>query len=407
VTLKFDKAPLKEVLAEITRQSGVAISTGAVPQPFDAAKYRAIMEKLPRYAELPEEERKQLQMEFFAMEGSSWHNFTHMNDPDLYMRQYALNATATGPREWAARIELAIKGREEVERATNEVNRTTVSLDVANVTALAAIDAIVAAAKPTRLTVWGGGPHSFAVQLAHPGLHDDTHIAYSGRMRIAMSERNCWGQRYYANDAWKSTVQIAISVRSECGFDTCDFQSLVGTDQAGRKHTMQAPQVVVLGESSMPDCTFDLPEEVQAFVSLTGELKAMAVTEQRQHRLPLTVGSKVHNDSHVLTIAAISKADGIAYLTLRFTHKDPAERSEHWDQFALQNFLKQVAYVELADGKQVGLSGTRYDRAPDGSAVCHTFFKNGEGEPAALVFNEALKKIPITIPFEFKNVKLP
>jgi hypothetical protein len=395
VTLKFDKAPLKEVLAEITRQSGVAIEVGTSPQPFDAAKYRALFHKLKRYAELPEEERKLLWDEMVAenmvLEGEG--------DPDEIMRQGAAELAGVT----AERLEAEIQGRSQARQAAEELARSRVTIDVTGVTALAAIDA-AGAALPTP-QVATTVVHDAVYLEPSPGQFGSRHgnRVYQGRSAIWLS-----GQQrtsfFDAQGVRHSRLTTTVWHAHEPGLpiQDLDVRSAFGTDSRGRKFVM-------IREGHGANIVFqDVPAEVQELVTLTGEYAANVITERHDRRLPLTKGNRVETPEGTLTVQSIDTAEGQTVVTLVEALKDmsqmgvfAAASAGHGGVEADSGYL-----LELANGKRIGAHGMSM-QGNEAGAEKKLSFHTGSAEPTALVWTVPTKTIPIVIPFEFKNVKLP
>lgn len=391
VTLKFDKAPLKEVLAEITRQSGVAIELGTVPLPFDAAKYRAFMKKLPRYAELPDEERKAMQAEALVMDPK----VADAGDMDQFLRQGAAELAGVT----AEMLEAEIQRRSKARQAAEELARSVVTIDVTGVTALAAIDT-AGAALPTP-------------QVATTVVHDSVYLEsssgpavnriYQGRSAIWLS-----GQQrtsfFDAEGVRHSSLTTTVWHAHEPGLPIQDLavRSAVGTDSRGRKFVMTGR-----GHGARIDFP-DVPAEVQELVTLTGEYAANVSTERHDRRLPLTKGNRLETSEGTLTVQSIDTAEGQTVVTLVEALKDMSRMGTYAAASAGHGGVEDDSgyLLELANGKRIGAHGMSM-HGNEAGAEKKLRFHTGSAEPTALVWTVPTKTIPIVIPFEFKNVKLP
>jgi len=408
VTLKFDKAPLKEVLAEITRQSGVAIEVGTVPLPFDAAKYRAFMKKLPRYAELPDEERKAMQAEAKAMKPDLGPD----GELDHLLREWAVAAGQEGD-DWIDDA-LAETGSY-CERLVQAV-ACEITINVTQVNAWAAIDAAMAQL-PKGLPV-SARLESASVVIDGEGA-DAAQRVYNGRMRIGRPESGTVRKLSVVGAAKKSQLAMDIDVTREPGLPTARFVvgCLIGTDAQGRKYTINPPLAL---RGKLLTAFADVPADVQEFVSLAGEVAGTVVAEKSEYRLPLAKGNHLTIPGGTLTVQAINRNQGATVVTLagvvdRDTTLPVTEFSDGTNCAGNQG-LRMMGMdgvfggfeevMELADGRRI--QSRRRSRTGKESALVITLeFATGSAEPTALICAVPTKEIPFVCPFEFKNVKLP
>jgi hypothetical protein len=432
VTLKFDKAPLKEVLAEITRQSGVAIELGTVPLPFDAAKYRAFMKKLPRYAELPDEERKAMQAEALVMDPK----VADAGDMDQFLRQ----AAAHMHEITAGILEMMLEQKSmlhiEQQEANAQLSRSEVTLDVKDVTAFNALDIVGAASQPPigwsvapdrDQAAWASDSRVLAMPVVPPvgrvvsPSGGDTVLVpkrtYQGRSSIQLTSQRTGFLD--AKEARVSRLQIDVSFTREPGpaLQEMHLRAAVGTDGRGRKFDMEertslmfAPQFQMFFK--------DVPAEVQEFATLTVELSGIVVAESKEQRLPLAKGNCFETPRYTLMVRSIDKAGGETGVTLNKKLKDMgttnAQAPARVDLIGLyrgDDGPFGAFQLELANGERIraqGMSGQGMSGGGDGGgSQWRLDFATGSAEPTALIWAVPTKEIAVTIPFEFKNVKLP
>lgn len=369
VTLKFDKAPLKEVLAEITRQSGVAI---------DMAPPFVIWDEMF-------EER--------------------------------------GEQEAMLRIE--------------RLSRSEMTLDVKDVTAFNTLDIVGAASQPpfswyvaqdVDQAVWDSFDSRVLVMPVVPPVGpvisrsgSDTFLApkrtYQGRSSIQLTSRRMGFLD--AKEARVSRLQIDGSFIREPGptLHEMHLRSAVGTDGRGRKFVMDELPSPMFAPSFQMSFK-DVPAEVQEFATLTVELSGIVVAERKEQRLPLAKENCFETPRYTLMVRSIDTAGGQTVVTLDKKLKDTgatnAQDPAGVDDFIMPSWADEPFHafqLELADGGRIrsqGMSGRGLSGGGDGKRYQWRFcFATGSAEPTALIGVVATKEIAVTIPFEFKNVKLP
>jgi hypothetical protein len=369
VTLKFDKAPLKDVLAEITRQSGVAI---------DMAPPIVIWDEMF-------EER--------------------------------------GEQEAMLRIE--------------RLSRSEMTLDVKDVTAFNTLDIVGAASQPpfswyvaqdVDQAVWDYFDSRVLVMPVVPPVGPvispsggDTVLVpkrtYQGRSSIQLTSQRMGFLD--AKEARVSRLQIDVSFTREPGpaLQELHLRAAVGTDGRGRKFVMEErPSLMFAPQFQM--FFKDVPAEVQEFATLIVELSGIVVAERKEQRLPLTKGNCFETPRYTLMVRSIDKAGGETGVTLtkklKNTGTTNAQAPASVDLIGLyrgDNGPFGAFQLELANGERIraqGMSGQGMSGGGDGGgSQWRLDFATGSAEPTALIWTVPTKEIPVTIPFEFKNVKLP
>ena len=405
VTLKFDKAPLKEVLAEITRQSGVAIKLEKPPRPFDAARFKAHMEKLPRYAELPEEQRNAVQAEAKAVDPDlEWHSA-----PDHVLRGTANKLSGMTPEMVAKAIEADVQRHEQRQRVAEAIVRSEVTISVDDMTALAAI-ATVAASLPTPLEAhyWWSDGDSFLSPVEKSFAARRT---YHGRTRIEFFEQYSERTSVLTGETRHSTLMVDTDFAAEPGLLVREIhvRSAIGTDKQGRRHVMKEEQ-----NKHRRDCMLfeDVPADVQEFVTLSGEVAGTVIADRQEYRLPLAEGSRLETPSGRLTILAVETLDSIrnkekTRVTVAYRKNRNAAGVRPATGEGLGGLDGDDFQLEMASGERTECSGSQTSWGDEWTVEHMLEWETGSAEPTALVWTVPTKKIPITIPFEFKNVKLP
>ena len=428
VTLKFDKAPLKDVLAEITRQSGVAIELGTVPLPFDAARFRAFIEKIPRYAELPEQERKAMQAEAKVMKP----DLASDGDPDTLLRESALSLSQLGEDA----VDDLIQEYEFARQRFVQAVACEVTINVSDMTAWAAIDAAIAQL-PKESTMIARLKSAFVVlESAYGFVGADAvegypaQLVYNGRWRIGRPVLQTIRELSVAGAAKRSRLRVCIDVTREPGLLTrrVVFGPLIGTDSQGRKYSTREPPNSTFGMGSKVEALFaDVPVDIQEFASLAGEVAGAVVAEKSEYRLPLAKGERVTTPTGVLTVQTIDSKAGLTIVTLAWVtagdEKLPETKLSDLPETKFSDGTSYYGYgmsdlgtggpyeaidevMELADGRRIQFR--RKSREAKGSASVITLeCATGSAEPRAILFAMPTKEIPFVIPFEFKNVKLP
>jgi hypothetical protein len=401
VTLKFDKAPLKDVLAEITRQSGVAIELGTVPLPFDAARFRAFIEKIPRYAELPEQERKAMQAEAKVMKP----DLARDGDPDTLLRESALSLSQLGEDEVDDLIEAYEFERQRFVQAV----ACEVTINVNGVTALAALDAL-AASVSMPLTADHSSKKG-CVQLTFDAKSLKADRSYHGRTRIEFFEQYSERTSVLTGETRHSTLMVDTDFAAEPGLLVREIhvRSAIGTDRQGRRHVMKEEQ-----NKHRRDCMLfeDVPADVQEFVTISGEVAGTVIADRQEYRLPLAKGSRLETPSGRLTILAVETLDSIrnkekTRVTVAYRKNRNAAGVRPATGEGLGGLDGDDFQLEMASGERTECSGSQTSWGDEWTVEHMLEWETGSAEPTALVWTVPTKEIAVTIPFEFKNVKLP
>jgi hypothetical protein len=163
-----------------------------------------------------------------------------------------------------------------------------------------------------------------------------------------------------------------------------------------------------------PDCMLfqDVPADVQEFVTLSGEVAGTVIADRQEYRLPLAKGSRLETPSGRLTILAVETLDSIrnkekTRVTVAYRKNRNAAGVHPTTGEGLGGLDGDDFQLEMASGERTECSGSQTSWG-DEWTVEHTLeWETGSAEPTALVWTVPTKTIPIVIPFEFKNVKLP
>jgi len=397
VTLKFDKAPLNEVLAEITRQSGVAIELGTVPAQADYAG------KIRRYPELSDQERRSLYKELTIRTEEGWSEF------DKRMRDQAAIMANMPTDKFDAIVDQLEESDRKWQRGASDI-----TINVGSVTALAAIDTVAASfSRPLKAYHLSKDGYS-RLEFERESLGERG--SYTGRMRIQFVEEYSTRTSQFVEKTRKSTLAINTDLDAEPWLSVRDWhvRSAIGTDSQGRRHLMKFREANDGQGPWMRNCIVfeDVPADVTEFVTLTGDVAGAVISERKEYRLPLTKGSRVKTACGTMTVLAINTLDSFrkdesatTRVTLAYQRDRNAagERATVGTGFGVDSddFL-----LEVASGKRIEASG-RTGHGSSGQSQHDIEFATGSAEPTALIWAVPTKEIAVTIPFEFKNVKLP
>lgn len=400
VTLKFNKAPLKEVLAEINRQSGVAIELGTPPG-------RAYVENLRRYPELSDQERRAIYKELTGRTEEGWGDFDkRMLDQAAIMAKMPIDKFD----ELVDRVdEYDVMWQHLIQAGACEV-----TINVNGVTALAALDT-VAASVSMPLRAYHRSKDGYA-RLECDADSLGERWSYHGRTRIQFVEEYAKRTSQFVGKTRKSMLEIPAELDAEPWLSVREWhvRSAIGTDSHGRRHLMKFREA---NDGQGPwirnFMVFeDVPADVTEFVTLTGDVAGAVIAEREEYRLPLVKGSRVETAHGTLTVLSSDtydpgSKDRETTTSVTFAHrKDRSAAGVDTKSGVGFGVDSDDFLLEVASGKRIEVTGAGA-HGNDTHSQHQLEFATGSAEPTALIWAVPTKEIAVTIPFEFKNVKLP